>query len=66
MIIVAVAIMVGMVIMTVVTVIVVALAPVTVVVTRKLRYQCFALCEQVTLLVEDFLFHFRNLALNLF
>ena len=58
--------MVGMVIMTVVTMIVVAVAPVTVVVSGKLRYQCFALCEQVALLVGDFSFHFRNLALNLF
>ena len=68
MIIVAVAIMVGMVIMTVVTMIVVAVTPVTVfvVVSGKLRYQCFALCEQAALLVGDFSFHFRNLALNLF
>ena len=64
--IVVVAIMVGMVIMIVVAVIVVAVAPVTMVVASELCYQCFALCEQVALLVGDFLFHLRNLALNLF
>ena len=36
------------------------------VVASELCYQCFALCEQVALLVGDFLFHLRNLALNLF
>ena len=63
---VAIVVVVGMVIMTVVAVIVVAVASVTMVVASELCYQCFALCEQVALLVGDFLFHLRNLALNLF
>ena len=59
-------IVVAVVVMTVMPMIVVAVASVTMVVASELNYQCFALCEQVALLVGDFLFHLRNLALNLF